>query len=97
MIEYNTAITNALSANLTGMGEALNKSALIPRNVAQEANQPTGMTYEEKAAKMRNIVTDKVELNPDRFNDFCDVLEKNEQGELATTLRDYCTSLIKKV
>lgn len=86
MVDCNNVITNSFKANLVSISEVLHREGFIPKAVAEEMGEVSGLSRRDKAAKLRNLITDKVEQDVVMFYRFCDILKKNEAGDVAEIL-----------
>ena len=94
MVECNDYITNGLKANLVTMSAALHRKHLIPQSVDEEIiEQADGIDSLHKAAKLRELVTHKVQEDVVMFKTFLEILEQNEAEGLAKILKDKCVEL----
>lgn len=91
--EFSQYVINAFKEDLVTISEALNRAELVSRRVADEMHEATGTTLACKAANLKGITVDKVELNPQNFYKLCNILENNEQKELAKLMKKRCEEL----
>ena len=93
MKEFNDYLVSELRADLITMSQALLRASLIPQAVTEQMGEVIGIQSRQKASILMNHVSDCVETDPQKFHEFCEVLDELQHEELAKMLREHCKKL----
>ena len=90
MVAKNDEITNEIRGDLITIAQLMQQKAIIPKAIAEEIEENTGAPRRTKAAMLLNHLLDKVQVNTAHFEEFCEILVKQNDVSLATKLRQHC-------